>query len=79
MAHSYGLFHLITPANEHINCHAGLDPAARITLDTGFRGVTNGGDLSYIIAGVIIQILHLFSKRDFFETVHATQAERNEQ
>jgi hypothetical protein len=38
--------HIITTANKHINCHAGLDPAFRPMLDSRFRG-NDGFDLYY--------------------------------
>jgi len=41
---------IITPAIKYINCHAGLDPASSLILDSRFRG---NDALSYIVADVI--------------------------
>jgi len=41
---------IITPAIKHINCHAGLDPASRLILDSRVRG---NDALSCIVADVI--------------------------
>ncbi|MEA2014872.1 MAG: hypothetical protein U9N38_06170, partial [Thermodesulfobacteriota bacterium] len=35
----------ITPAIKHVNCHAGLDPASSLILDSRFRG--NDGFVIY--------------------------------
>jgi len=41
---------IITPAIKHINCHAGLDPASSLILDSRVRG---NDALSCIVADVI--------------------------
>jgi hypothetical protein len=35
--HGFSVVSFITPANKHIHCHAGLDPASSPVLDSRFR------------------------------------------